>query len=52
VIYGGAETALVPKLPPEITGILPADRFQVIAYDRRNAGQSEFGGLCHSECAT
>ena len=40
--YGGAETALVPKLPPEITGILPADRFQVITYDRRNAGQSEF----------
>src|SRR3954453_17025381 len=40
--YGGAETVLVPKLPPEITGILPADRFQVITYDRRNAGQSEF----------
>ena len=40
--YGGAETAVVPKLPPEITGILPADRFQVVTYDRRNAGQSEF----------
>src|SRR5215471_983971 len=40
--YGGAETAVVPKLPPEITGILPADRFQVISYDRRNTGQSEF----------
>jgi 3-oxoadipate enol-lactonase len=40
--YGGAESALVPKLPPEIVGILPADRFQVIVYDRRNAGQSEF----------
>src|SRR3954451_4029275 len=40
--YGGAESAVVPKLPPEITGILPADRFQVITYDRRNAGQSEF----------
>jgi pimeloyl-ACP methyl ester carboxylesterase len=40
--YGGAETTLVAKLPPEITGILPRDRFQVITYDRRNAGQSEY----------
>lgn len=40
--YGGAESAVVPKLPPEIVGILPADRFKVITYDRRNAGQSEF----------
>ena len=40
--YGGAESAVVAKLPPEIEGILPADRFKVITYDRRNAGQSEF----------
>jgi 3-oxoadipate enol-lactonase len=40
--YGGATTTLVPKLPPEIMGFLPPDRFQVIAYDRRNAGQSEY----------
>ena len=40
--YGGAESALVPKLPPEIVGALPADRFQVVTYDRRNAGQSAF----------
>jgi pimeloyl-ACP methyl ester carboxylesterase len=40
--YGGAETAVVPKLPPEVTGILPADQFQVVTYDRRNTGQSEF----------
>jgi len=40
--YGGAETALVPKLPPEVVGIFPLDRFQVISYDRRNAGQSAF----------
>jgi len=40
--YGGAESAVVPKLPPEIVGILPPDRFQIITYDRRNAGQSEF----------
>jgi pimeloyl-ACP methyl ester carboxylesterase len=40
--YGGAPTALVLQLPPEILGILPSDRFQVITYDRRNAGQSEF----------
>ena len=41
--YGGAESAVVPKLPPEVVGILPPDRFRVITYDRRNAGQSEFG---------
>ena len=41
--YGGAESAVVEKLPPEIVDILPADRFRVITYDRRNAGQSEFG---------
>jgi 3-oxoadipate enol-lactonase len=40
--YGGAESAVVAKLPPEIVGILPADRFKVVTYDRRNAGQSEF----------
>ena len=40
--YGGAESAVVAKLPPEVVGILPADRFKVITYDRRNAGQSEF----------
>jgi pimeloyl-ACP methyl ester carboxylesterase len=40
--YGGAESAVVPKLPPEVVGILPPDRFQVITYDRRSAGQSEF----------
>jgi pimeloyl-ACP methyl ester carboxylesterase len=40
--YGGAESAVVAKLPPEIVGILPSDRFQVVTYDRRNAGQSEF----------
>src|SRR4051795_9177480 len=40
--YGGAETAVVPKLPPEVTGILPTDQFQVVTYDRRNTGQSEF----------
>ena len=40
--YGGAETAVVAKLPPEVVGILPSDRFKVITYDRRNAGQSEF----------
>jgi len=40
--YGGAETTVVPKLPPEITGILPTDRFQVVTYDRRNTGQSGF----------
>jgi 3-oxoadipate enol-lactonase len=40
--YGGAATAVVPQLPPEVVGILPADRFRVITYDRRNAGQSEF----------
>jgi pimeloyl-ACP methyl ester carboxylesterase len=40
--YGGAESAVVAKLPPEVTGILPADRFRVVTYDRRNAGQSEF----------
>src|SRR5688572_19068589 len=40
--YGGAESAVAEKLPPEIVDILPADRFQVITYDRRNAGQSEF----------
>jgi pimeloyl-ACP methyl ester carboxylesterase len=40
--YGGAESAVVAKLPPEIVDILPSDRFQVITYDRRNAGQSEF----------
>jgi 3-oxoadipate enol-lactonase len=32
----------VPQLPPEVVGILPTDRFRVITYDRRNAGQSEF----------
>jgi pimeloyl-ACP methyl ester carboxylesterase len=41
--YGGAESAVVAKLPPEVVGILPVDRFKVITYDRRNAGQSEFG---------
>jgi pimeloyl-ACP methyl ester carboxylesterase len=41
--YGGVETAVAPKLAPEIVGILPADRYQVITYDRRNVGQSEFG---------
>src|SRR5688572_25133348 len=40
--YGGPTTTLVPKLPPEIMGFLPSDRYQVIAYDRRNAGQSEY----------
>ncbi|MFN8637800.1 MAG: alpha/beta hydrolase [Chloroflexota bacterium] len=40
--YGGAETTVVTKLAPEITGILPQDRFQVVTYDRRNAGQSEY----------
>jgi pimeloyl-ACP methyl ester carboxylesterase len=40
--YGGAESAVVTKLPHEIVGTLPADRFQIITYDRRNAGQSEF----------
>jgi pimeloyl-ACP methyl ester carboxylesterase len=40
--YGGAESAVVEKLPPEIVDILPSNRFQVITYDRRNAGQSEF----------
>jgi 3-oxoadipate enol-lactonase len=40
--YGGAETAVVPKLPPEIAHILPADRFRVVTYDRRNAGHSQF----------
>jgi pimeloyl-ACP methyl ester carboxylesterase len=40
--YGGPGSALVPGLPPEINSILPADRFQVITYDRRNAGQSSF----------
>jgi len=39
--YGGAETAVVAKLPPEVTGILPSDTFQVVTYDRRNAGQSD-----------
>ena len=42
--YGGAATAVVPQLPPEVVGILPPDRFQVITYDRRNTGQSEFSG--------
>ena len=40
--YGGAETAVVARLPPEVTGILPSDTFKVITYDRRNEGQSEF----------
>lgn len=41
--YGGPASALVPGLPPELPRILPADQFQVITYDRRNAGQSSFG---------
>lgn len=41
--YGGPASVLVPQLPSEMTSILPDDRFQVITYDRRNAGQSSFG---------
>jgi pimeloyl-ACP methyl ester carboxylesterase len=41
--YGGPASALVPGLPSEVASTLPAEQFQVIAYDRRNAGQSSFG---------
>lgn len=40
--YGGAGSTLVPALRPEIFGLLPTERFQAIAYDRRNAGRSSY----------
>jgi pimeloyl-ACP methyl ester carboxylesterase len=39
--YGGAMSTLAPA-PPVIRRILPADRYRLITYDRRNAGASEY----------
>lgn len=39
--YGGAMSTLA-STPPVIRRILPADRYRLITYDRRNAGASEF----------
>jgi pimeloyl-ACP methyl ester carboxylesterase len=40
--YGGAATAVVPPLLPEVVAIFEGEPVQVITYDRRGAGLSEF----------
>ncbi len=39
--FGGTASSLVPQ-PKAIFNVLPADRVQTIAYDRRGAGRSEY----------
>src|SRR5579862_8997928 len=39
--FGGAESTLFPR-DSVYRGVLPAQRFRAITYDRRNAGRSEY----------
>jgi pimeloyl-ACP methyl ester carboxylesterase len=39
--FGGVESSLFPK-PSAISGVLPADSFLTISFDRRNSGRSQY----------